>query len=224
MKSKNFIEKYWGWLFLIVPIILQIVFFYFPLVQGAFYSFTNWTGLTYNYKFVGLNNYKLLFMDQNFAKSIGFTIILTLSLIIGEIAIGILVARALNAKIKGRTFFRAWFFFPAVLSGLTVALIFKQVFNYGLPAIGNALHISWLQTSLLGTDIGAVIATIFVLLWQGVAMPIIIFLAGLQSIPDEIKEAAEVDGANNRQIFWKIELPYMLPSISMVLSWLLSQA
>ena len=143
MKSKNFIEKYWGWLFLIVPIILQIVFFYFPLVQGAFYSFTNWTGLTYNYKFVGLNNYKLLFMDQNFAKSIGFTIILTLSLIIGEIAIGILVARALNAKIKGRTFFRAWFFFPAVLSGLTVALIFKQVFNY----------ISTKQTSLKPTNV-----------------------------------------------------------------------
>lgn len=156
MKSKSFIEKHWGWLFLIVP------------------------------------------------------------LIIGEIVIGILVARALNSKIKGQTFFRAWFFFPAVLSGLTVALIFKQVFNYGLPAIGNALHIEWLQTSLLGTNTGAVIATIFVLLWQGLAMPIIIFLAGLQSIPDEIKEAAEMDGANSRQIFWNIELPYMLPSISMV--------
>ena len=216
MKSKSFIEKHWGWLFLIVPLILQAIFFYFPLVQGAFYSFTNWTGLTYNYKFVGINNYKLLFMDQNFAKSIGFTAILTICLIVGEIVIGILVARALNSKIKGQTFFRAWFFFPAVLSGLTVALIFKQVFNYGLPAIGNALHIEWLQTSLLGTNTGAVIATIFVLLWQGVAMPIIIFLAGLQSIPDEIKEAAEMDGANNRQIFWNIELPYMLPSISMV--------
>lgn len=216
MKSKGFIEKYWGWLFLIVPLILQAVFFYFPLLQGAFYSFTDWTGLTYNYKFVGFNNYKLLSMDQNFMKSIGFTAILTISLIVGEIVIGILVARALNSKIKGQTFFRAWFFFPAVLSGLTVALIFKQVFNYGLPAIGEALNISWLQTSLLGTDVGAVLATIFVLLWQGAAMPIIIFLAGLQSIPEEIKEAAEVDGANSRQIFWKIELPYMLPSISMV--------
>ena len=65
-------------------------------------------------------------------------------------------------------------------------------------------------------QLGAIVATIFVLLWQGVAMPIIIFLAGLQSIPDEIKEAAAVDGANSKQIFWHIELPYMLPSISMV--------
>ena len=213
---KGFFEKHWGWLFLIVPLLLQLIFFYFPLFQGAFYSFTNWTGLTYNYKFVGFNNYKLLMMDQNFAKSLGFTAILTICLIVGEVVIGMLVARALNSKIKGQTFFRAWFFFPAVLSGLTVALIFKQVFNYGLPAIGNALHIDWLQTSLLGTNVGAIIATIFVLLWQGVAMPIIIFLAGLQSIPDEIKEAASVDGANRHQIFWHIELPYILPSISMV--------
>ena len=86
----------------------------------------------------------------------------------------------------------------------------------GTPPAVTSKARYWLQTSLLGTDTGAIIATIFVLLWQGVAMPIIIFLAGLQSIPDEIKEAAEVDGANSHQIFWKIELPYMLPSISMV--------
>ena len=157
---RKFLNKYWGWTFLIVPIILQAVFFYFPMVQGAFYSLTNWTGLTYNYKFV-------------------FTIVLTLALIIGEIFIGMVVARALNSKIKGQTFFRAWFFFPAVLSGLTVSLIFKQFFNYGLPTIGKVLGIGFLQESLLGTSFRAVIATIFVLLWQGVAMPIILFLAGL---------------------------------------------
>ena len=81
-----------------------------------------------------------------------------------------------------------------MLSGLTVSLIFKQVFNYGLPAIGQALNIGWLQESLLGSTSGAVFAAIFVLLWQGVAMPIIIFLAGLQSIPEEIIEASAIDG------------------------------
>lgn len=84
-------------------------------------------------------------------NAIGFTAIITIAMVVGEIALGIFIARVLNSKIKGQTFFRAWFFFPAVLSGLTVALIFKQVFNYGLPAIGNALHIEFLQTSLLGT-------------------------------------------------------------------------
>ncbi|WP_219628423.1 carbohydrate ABC transporter permease [Lactobacillus crispatus] len=213
---KKVFEKYWGWLFLIVPIILQVIFFYFPMIQGAFYSLTDWNGFTYNFDFVGLNNYKLLLMDSKFMKSIGFTLLLTICMIAGEIIFGILIARALNSKITGKIFWRAWFFFPAVLSGLTVSLIFKQVFNYGLPAIGNYLHISWLQESLLGIPAGAVISVIFVMLWQGIAMPVIIFLAGLQSIPDEIKEAAAMDGANNNQIFWHIELPYLLPSISIV--------
>lgn len=213
---KRFVQKYWAWLFVIVPLVLQAVFFYVPMVQGAFYSLTNWTGLTYNYKFVGLNNFLLLFSDPKFSNAIGFTAIVTICMVIGEIVIGILVAKALNSKIKGKTFFRAWFFFPAVLSGLTVALIFKQLFNYGLPAIGNALGLEFLQTSLLGTNAGAVFAAVFVLLWQGVAMPIIIFLAGLQSIPTEITEAARIDGASAKQVFWNIELPYLLPSLSMV--------
>lgn len=213
---RKVLNKYWGWIFLIVPLILQAVFFYFPMFQGAFYSLTNWTGLTYNFEFVGLNNYKILMTDSKFMKAIGFTLILTIALIVGEIVLGILIARVLNSKIKGQTFFRAWFFFPAVLSGLTVSLIFKQVFNYGLPAIGSALHIGWLETSLLGTMGGAVFAAVFVLLWQGVAMPIIIFLAGLQSIPSDITEAAAIDGANSKQTFFNIELPYLLPSISMV--------
>lgn len=213
---RKIINKYWGWAFLIVPLLLQAIFFYFPMLQGAFYSFTNWTGLTYNFDFVGLNNYIILMSDSKFMKAIGFTLILTVALIVGEIVIGILIARLLNSKIKGRTFFRAWYFFPAVLSGLTVSLIFKQVFNYGLPAIGQALNIGWLQESLLGSTSGAVFAAIFVLLWQGVAMPIIIFLAGLQSIPEEIIEASAIDGANSQQTFFSIELPYLLPSISMV--------
>ena len=213
---KKVLQKYWAWAFVVIPLLLQAIFFYVPMFQGAFYSFTNWTGLTYNYKFVGLNNFKLLFMDPKFMNAIGFTAIITIAMVVGEIALGIFIARVLNSKIKGQTFFRAWFFFPAVLSGLTVSLIFKQFFNYGLPTIGKILGISFLQESLLGTPIGAVVATIFVLLWQGVAMPIILFLAGLQSIPSDILEAASIDGATSKQTFWKIELPYLLPTISMV--------
>ena len=213
---RKFLNRYWGWTFLFVPLVLQVIFFYFPMFQGAFYSFTNWTGLTYQFDFVGFNNYKLLMIDGKFMKAILFTLVLTIALIIGEIVLGLLVARVLNSKIKGKTFFRAWFFFPAVLSGLTVSLIFKQVLNYGLPAIGEALHIDFLKDSLLGTTGGAVFASIFVLLWQGVAMPIIIFLSGLQSIPSDIVEASAIDGANSRQTFFNIALPYLLPSISMV--------
>ena len=152
---KKVLQKYWAWAFVVIPLLLQAIFFYVPMFQGAFYSFTNWTGLTYNYKFVGLNNFKLLFMDPKFMNAIGFTAIITIAMVVGEIALGIFIARVLNSKIKGQTFFRAWFFFPAVLSGLTVALIFKQVFNYGLPAIGNALHIEFLLNQSFRDQVGS---------------------------------------------------------------------
>ena len=73
MAIRKFLNKYWGWTFLLIPLALQAIFFYFPMVQGAFYSLTNWTGLTYNYKFVGLNNYKLLMIDGKFFTAIAFT-------------------------------------------------------------------------------------------------------------------------------------------------------
>ena len=77
---KKVLQKYWAWAFVVIPLLLQAIFFYVPMFQGAFYSFTNWTGLTYNYKFVGLNNFKLLFMDPKFMNAIGFTVIITIAM------------------------------------------------------------------------------------------------------------------------------------------------
>ena len=127
-----------------------------------------------------------------------------------------MVARFLNRKIKGVGFFRTAYFFPAVLSTVTLGLIFKQVFNYGLPQLGEKLGIGFLEQNLIANEKTVFWGVLFVALWQGVAMPIVIFLAGLQSIPEEILEAASIDGATNRQKFRHIELPYLLPSLSMV--------
>lgn len=206
----------WAYLFVLVPIVLQLIFFYIPMIQGFFYSLTDWTGLTSNYNFIGLKNFTAVFADQKFAKSVGFTIIFTLGLIIGEIVLGIVIARFLNKKLKGVGFFRTAYFFPAVLSTVTLGLIFKQIFNYGLPQLGEKLGISWLQSNLIADEKTVFWGVLFVALWQGVAMPIVIFLSGLQSIPSEILEAAAMDGANNWQKFLKIEIPYLIPSLSMV--------
>lgn len=149
-------------------------------------------------------------------KSVSFTVIFTIGLIVGEVLIGIMVARFLNRKIKGVGFFRTAYFFPAVLSTVTLGLIFKQVFNYGLPQLGEKLGIGFLEQNLIANEKTVFWGVLFVALWQGVAMPIVIFLAGLQSIPEEILEAASIDGATSRQKFRHIELPYLLPSLSMV--------
>lgn len=216
MKKRNVRNNSWAYLFVIVPIVLQLIFFYFPMLQGFFYSLTDWTGLTSNYNFIGLDNFLAVSSDQKFMKSVGFTVIFTIGLIIGEIIIGIAIARFLNKKLKGVGFFRTAYFFPAVLSTVTLGLIFKQIFNYGLPQIGEKLGISWLESNLIADEKTVFWGVLFVALWQGVAMPIVIFLSGLQSIPDDILEAASIDGASSWQKFLNIEIPYLLPSLSMV--------
>ncbi|MEG2709183.1 MAG: sugar ABC transporter permease [Vagococcus sp.] len=216
MRKKSFISQYWGYLFVLVPVLLQLIFFYLPMLQGFFYSLTDWTGLTPNYNMVGFTNYSNILSDQKFLKSISFTLVFTVGLILGEVMLGIFIARLLNGKLKGVGFFRTAYFFPAVLSTVTLGLIFKQIFNYGLPQLGEALNISWLESNLIADEKTVVLGVLFVALWQGVAMPVIIFLSGLQSIPSEILEAAAIDGASKGQIFRRIELPYLLPSLSMV--------
>lgn len=216
MKKGNILNRNWAYLFVLVPIALQLIFFYAPMIQGFYYSFTDWTGLTNNYNLIGFKNYQAILTDQKFMKSVSFTIIFTIGLIVGEVLIGIFVARFLNRKMKGVGFFRTAYFFPAVLSTVTLGLIFKQVFNYGLPQLGEKLGIGFLEQNLIANEKTVFWGVLFVALWQGVAMPIVIFLAGLQSIPEDILEAASIDGATTRQKFRHIELPYLLPSLSMV--------
>lgn len=214
MKTKT--KHYWGYLFLIAPLLLQLIFFFVPLVQGAYYSMTDWSGLTRDWNFIGFGNFVRAFSDPRFTNSLTFTTLYTIVLIVGEIVIGIAGALLLNQKIPGRSFFRTTYFFPAVLSTVTIGLIFSQVFNYGLPQIGRWLDIPFLQQNLLANPNTAPYAVSFVGLWQGVAMPIIIFLAGIQSIPQEIIEASEIDGANKWEVFRHIMLPHLMPSISIV--------
>lgn len=215
-KNRGFIATYWPYLFVAIPVLLQLVFFFYPLVNGIFYSLTNWNGLSSSYEVIGLQNYFDVLKDEHFYTSIAFTAIFTIGLLVGEIVIGIFMANLLNRKIKALGFFRTWYFFPAVLSTVTLGLIFVQLFNYGLPQIGEWLGMKWLSENLLVQEGSVIPSVIFVALWQGLAMPIIIFLSGLQSIPSDILEAAEIDGANRRQKFFNIELPFLLPSISMV--------
>ncbi|MGC6767897.1 carbohydrate ABC transporter permease [Enterococcus sp. LJL128] len=216
MKKKGVLNLGWAYSFLIIPIVLQLVFFYFPMLQGFFYSLTDWTGLTSNYNFIGADNFKEILADEKLRSSIWFTVLFTVGLIVGEIVIGIFIARLLNSKLKGSGFFRTVYFFPAVLSTVTLGLIFKQIFNYGLPQIGEALNIPFLQENLIANEKTAVLGVLFVALWQGIAIPVVIFLSGLQSIPKDVMEAAEIDGASAGQRFWNVEVPFLLPSISMV--------
>lgn len=187
------------------------------MIKGTYYSFTDWSGLTQDFNMIGLENYKSILSDEKFMSSIQFTFFYTVCLVVGEVGIGCGVALLLNQKLRNVGFFRAAYFFPAVVSTVTLGMIFKKIFNYGLTPIGEFLNIGWLSESILANEKTVFWGVLFATLWQGVAIPIVIFLAGLQSIPEEIREAARIDGANRWQLFKNIEMPYLSASISMVM-------
>ena len=210
-------------LFCLPGFIAYCVFLIFPILMGIYYSFMDWNGISKGYNFIGFANYAKLFTDKKFGEALLFNFRYTIMLIVGVVVISVVLALLLNKEFKGRSFFRTLYFLPAVLSMITVSLVFKQVFFYVLPAIGKALGIEALSTNILASKQNAVYGVLFVHLWQGVALPTLLFLAGLQTIPTELYEAAAIDGANGWQQFKHITVAYLIPTLSVVLVLLVKQ-
>ena len=210
-------------LFCLPGFIAYCVFLIFPILMGIYYSFMDWNGISKGYNFIGFANYAKLFTDKKFGEALLFNFRYTIMLIVGVVVISVVLALLLNKEFKGRSFFRTLYFLPAVLSMITVSLVFKQVFFYVLPAIGKALGIEALSTNILASKQNAIYGVLFVHLWQGVALPTLLFLAGLQTIPTELYEAAAIDGANGWQQFKHITVTYLIPTLSVVLVLLVKQ-
>ena len=194
-------------LFCLPGFIAYCVFLIFPILMGIYYSFMDWNGISKSYNFIGFANYAKLLTDKKFGEALLFNFRYSIMLIVGVVVISVVLALLLNKEFKGRSFFRTLYFLPAVLSMITVSLVFKQVFFYVLPAIGKALGIEALSTNILASKQNAIYGVLFVHLWQGVALPTLLVLAGLQTIPTELYEAAAIDGANGWQQFKHIILP-----------------
>ena len=217
MKKKSHRNRNWTFFFFTVPgFLLYCFFFITPVVMGIYYSMTDWNGISRDYNFIALDNYKKIFRTNQFLDSMTFTLEYTILLIIFVILFGMIIALLLNRKIKGRSFFRAIYFIPAVLSLLTVGLIFNQICYYIIPEIGNTLHIGILSQNPLADKNLAIWTILFVNLWQGLAIPTLLFLAGLQGVPEDLYEVATLDGATAWEKFRYITLPFLLPVVSVV--------
>lgn len=209
-----------AFIWMLVPAALVFtVLLTIPLLTGVFYTFTNFKGYG-DWHFVGLTNYKNLFSDDIIWGSYLFTFKYSIvaSILTNIIALGL--ALILNSKMKARTFFRGVFFVPYILPVLVVSYIFSYLFTNNLPQIGQALGWEWLSTSLLANENLAWLAIVVVGVWQAVAYNTIIYLAGLQTVPDEIYEASAIDGAGPVRRLWSMTLPLIIPylGINMVLS------
>ena len=212
-------EQYLTYLLMTLPgFVLYCVFLILPILMGIYYSLTDWTGIGTNFNFVGIENYiKVLTNDRRFIQALQFNLKYSVFLVAGIVIIGFILALLLNRELKGRTFFRTLYFMPAVLSMITVGLVFKQIYFYVLPKIGQALNISVLADNVIARKETAIYGILFVHLGQGLALPTLLFLAGLQTIPQDMYEAASIDGANAWHQFRTITVPYMMPTLSVVL-------
>ena len=207
--------------FLAITIPIVLLFFCFntlPLIKGFIYSFTNFKGYG-NYDFVGLRNYVDLFSDGRVGRSYLFTFKFALVSTILVNVLSLILALGLNSKIKAKSALRAVYFLPNILGGLVVGYIFSFFFTYILPAAGKAAGIEWLSSSMLSNTKTAWFAIVVVACWQSVAMNTIIYIAGLQTVPEDVYEAGAIDGASGWRKFKNLTFPLIMPffTINMVL-------
>lgn len=205
--------------FLLITIPILALFFCFntlPLIKGVIYSFTNFRGYG-SYDWVGLRNYIDLFQDARVGKSYWFTFKLALVTTIVVNVLSLILALGLNSKIKFKSALRGLYFIPNILGALVVGYIFNYFFTYILPAFIQMLGGE--GESMLASTRWAWVAIMIVCAWQSIAMNTIIYISGLQTVPEDVYEAGSIDGATGWAKFKSLTFPLILPffSINMVL-------
>ncbi|MBO5033294.1 MAG: sugar ABC transporter permease [Lachnospiraceae bacterium] len=219
MKKKMTNRDKTFWAVMIPVLVLFFTFNTLPMIKGVVYSFTNYRGYG-SYDYVGLRNYIDLFTDARVGKSYLFTFKYALAGTVLVNVISLVMALGLNSRIRFKSALRGIYFVPNILGGLVIGYIFSFIFTYILPAAGSALHISFLQNSILASERYAWVGVLIVGVWQAVAMNTIIYISGLQTVPQDVYEASMLDGAGKWKEFWQVTFPLVMPfvTINLVLS------
>ena len=205
--------------FLLITIPILALFFCFntlPLIKGVIYSFTNFRGYG-EFDWVGIRNYTDLFTDARVGKSYLFTFKLAIVATIVVNVLSLVLALGLNSKIKFKSALRGMYFVPNILGALVGGYIFNYFFTYILPAVVKMM--GGKGDSILASSKWAWVAIVIVCAWQSVAMNTIIYISGLQTVPEDVYEAGSLDGATGWKKFKNLTFPLILPffTINMVL-------
>ncbi len=192
---------------LIPVLILFVAFNTYPLITGFLYSFTDSKGYG-AFNIVGLQNYADLFTDTRVLNSYLFTFkVAVISTILTNV-FSLILAMALSSKIKFKSALRGLFFVPQILGALVVGYVFQFLFTWLIPALFNTDY------TILGDPMWAWVAIVVVLVWQSCAQTTIIYITGLSSVPEDVYEAAALDGAKGWNKFRYVTLPLIMPSIT----------
>ncbi len=190
-----------------------VAFVLLPVVAGGLYAFTDWRGLG-DAHWIGLDNFREIFDDPTTRGALWHTLVFGGALVVITNAVGLALALGLNRTLKSRNLLRAVFFLPVILSPLAVSFVWQYILDPTGPAntlLGNVGLDRW-QHAWLGDPSWALIAVLLVLVWQQSGLTMVIYLAGLQSIPDDLVEASEVDGASSLLRLRRITLPLLRPA------------
>lgn len=218
MKAKKRRNRAWYCLFVLPLVTIFSIIVIIPFIIGIVYSFFKWDGLPMNPKiFVAFDNYIRLFSDERFMTSALHTIIFTVVAVLLINILGLAFALIVTTKLKTRNVARTMLFMPYLIGGLLLGYIWKFIFGEGFNIIGEMLgaenvFFNWLTDPKL-----ALVALIIVATWQMAGYIMIIYITGIQGIPDDVIEAAAVDGAGFWQTLFKIKFPLIMPSFTICL-------
>lgn len=200
-----------------MPAVIAILLFVgIPFFMCIFYSFRKWNGIQRKSTFIGLQNYVRAFTnDATFGKAIGYTLLYALLTVILINVVALLLSVILEqSNLWGKGFFRAAFYIPNIISLIIIGFTWKFIFSRAFEAMQQTTGIGIFGWSWLGQPNLAVISTVLVTVWQALGFYMLIYIAGLQSVPDDVLEAAKIDGAGKIRRFFSVILPLIVPSIT----------
>ena len=211
--------------FTVPAIIVILIFVEIPFIMSVLYSFTKWNGLDKNPTFIGLENYiELLTDDKGMLEALVFTLFFTIAMVIAVNVAALLLAVVLDSKIIGRNALRAVFYVPNIVSLIVIGFIWRFIYSAGFDSLYNLTHLEIFQLSWLGDSKLAFISVVLVSVWQAVGFYIVIYIAGLQTVPQDVIEASYIDGAGNARRFFNVMLPLIMPSITICVFYSITNA
>ncbi|GIV77881.1 sugar ABC transporter permease [Litorilinea aerophila] len=208
--------------FLFPSVLLYVVFVMYPYLRAMYISFTRWRGLTPNPEFVGLENFARMLQDELFWNALQHNVIYLLTLPIVTISLGLFLAFLLTQGVRFAKFYRVTFFFPQVMSVVAIGVLWSFVYHPTMGILNSLLMLVGVQEPpvWLGNPDTALGAVGAVVVWQSVGFYMVLFIAGMESIPNTFYEAAVIDGATRWHLFWHITLPLLWDTVRTALVFL----
>ncbi|MEV6304852.1 sugar ABC transporter permease [Actinoplanes sp. NPDC051861] len=204
------------WWFTVPALLLFAFVVLVPSARGVYYAFTDWDGLSTDFAFIGLDNFRAMTDDPDALQAIWHTLLVAVAITVIQNGIGLLLALGVNTAIKSRNVLRVLLFAPAVVTPIVTAYLWRYLLGWdgAVNSLLGGVGLGSLRQDWLGDPDLALWMVVLVVVWQFAGYSMVIFVAGLQSIPKEIYEAAAIDGSGPVRRFWSIVRPLLAPAIT----------